>query len=142
MATGDHDDIRALLEEWMRALRDKDADGIINCQSATVRQFGLAPPLQETGNDKAGLQAWFDTWDGPLEFHVRDTDLRPGGDIAWCSALAWLGGTKKDGEKNGFWFRLTVAFSREDGRWLIAHIHESVPFSMEGQPLGLFDLQP
>lgn len=142
MATGDHDDIRALLEEWMRALRDKDADGIINCQSATVRQFGLAPPLQETGNDKAGLQAWFDTWDGPLEFHVRDTDLRPGGDIAWCSALAWLGGTKKDGEKNGFWFRLTVAFSREDGRWLIAHIHESVPFSMEGQPLGQFDLQP
>jgi ketosteroid isomerase-like protein len=141
MATGDHDDIRDLLERWANALRQKDADGIIGCESPTVRQFTLAPPLQ-TANDRAALQSWLDTWDGPLEFKIRDTDLRLGGDIAWCSALAWMGGTKKDGSKSGFWFRLTVAFAREDGRWLIAHTHESVPFAMDGQPLAIFDLQP
>jgi ketosteroid isomerase-like protein len=142
MSTGDHDDVRALLDQWVAALRAKDADGIIRCGSATIRQFTLAPPLQETGGDRAGLQAWLNTWEGPLEFELRDTDLRLGGDIAWCSALAWLAGTKKGKTKSGFWFRLTVAFARENGRWLIVHIHESVPFAMEGQPLGIFDLQP
>lgn len=142
MSTGDHDDIKALLRDWMAALRTKDADEIIRCQSVTIRQFSLAPPLQETGNDRSSLQAWLDTWDGPLEFDIRDTDLRLGGDIAWCSALAWMGGIKNGGQKIGFWFRLTIAFAREDGRWLIVHIHESVPFAMEGQPLAIFDLQP
>jgi ketosteroid isomerase-like protein len=142
MSTGDHDDIRALLDDWMQALREKDAEGIIRCQSATIRQFALAPPLQETGNDRKALQAWFDTWDGPLEFEIRDTDLRLGGDVAWCAMLARLAGAKKGKEKSGFWFRLTVALAREDGRWLIVHTHESVPFAMEGEPLGLFDLQP
>jgi len=142
MSTGDHDDIKALLRDWMAALRAKDADGIIRCQTVTVRQFSLAPPLQETGNDTSSLQAWLDSWDGPLEFDIRDTDLRLGGDIAWCSALAWLSGIKNDGQKIGFWFRLTIAFAREDGRWLIVHIHESVPLAMEGQPLAIFDLQP
>jgi ketosteroid isomerase-like protein len=142
MSTGDHDDIRDLLEAWMTAMRAKDADGIIGCGPDTIRQFTLAPPLQETGNDRAGLQAWFDTWDGPLEFELRDTDLRLGGDIAWCSALAWLAGTKVGKSKSGFWFRLTVAFAREDGRWKIVHVHESVPFAMDGPPLAIFDLQP
>ncbi len=142
MSTGDHDDIRLLMQDWMTALREKDADRIIRCQSATIRHFSLAPPLQEMGNDKAALQAWFDTWDGPLEFEIRDTDLRLGGDIAWCSALTWLAGTKKGTEKSGFWFRLTMAFAREDGHWLIVHTHESVPFAMAGQPLGIFNLQP
>ncbi len=142
MSTGDHDDIKALMQDWMAALREKDADGITRCQSATIRQFSLAPPLQETGNDKAALQAWLDTWEGPLEFDIRETDLRLGGDTAWCSALAWLAGTKKGGQKIGFWFRLTLAFAREDAHWLIVHTHESVPFAMEGQPLAIFNLQP
>ncbi len=142
MSTGDHDDIRTLLDEWVGALRNRDAAGILSCQSPTIRQFTLAPPLQETGNDVAALQSWLDTWDGPLDFTIRDTDLRSGGDIAWCSALARLAGTKKDKDSVGFWFRLTIAFAREQGRWLIVHTHESVPFAMEGQPLGIFDLQP
>jgi ketosteroid isomerase-like protein len=142
MSTGDHDDIRNLLEAWMEALRAKDAAAVLNCGSAAIRQFSLAPPLQQSGGDGSGLQAWFDTWEGPLEFKIRDTDLRLGGDIAWCSALAWLGGTKIGQGKVGFWYRLTLAFARENGRWLIVHTDESVPFAMEGQPLAIFDLQP
>lgn len=142
MSTGDFDDIRDVLETWTKALRAKDAGGIIACQSETIRNFSLAPPLEQIGNDRAGLQAWLDTWDGGLEFEIRNTDLRVGGDTGWCSALAFLAGSKIGKEKMGFWFRLTVAFAREGGRWVIVHVHESVPFAMEGQPLAIFDLQP
>ncbi len=142
MSIGDHDDIRALLNDWAKALREKNADAIIGCQSETVRHFSLAPPLEEIGSHRDGLQAWLDTWDGDLIFEIRNTDLRVGGDTAWCSALAKLGGKKIGQGERAFWMRLTVAFAREQGRWLIVHIHESVPFSMQGQPLAIFDLQP
>lgn len=142
MSTGDHDDIRDLLKIWVEATRTKDTDGIIACQSETIRTFSLAPPLEVTGNDRAGLQAWLDTWEGGLEFEIRNTDLRLGGDTAWCSALAYLAGSKIGQPKSGFWFRLTIAFAREDGRWRIVHVHESLPFAMDGQPLAVFDLQP
>lgn len=142
MSKGDYDDVRALLESWAQALRTKNADAIIQCQSATIRQFTLAPPLEESGNDRAGLQAWLDTWEGDLDFEIRNTDLRVGGDIGWCSALMRLGGQKIGQGKLGSWFRLTVTFARENGRWLIVHTHESVPFAMDGPPLGIFDLEP
>ena len=142
MSIGDYEDVKALLGNWAEALRTKNADAIIGCQSATIRQFTLAPPLEESGNDRAGLQAWLDTWEGDLDFEITNTDLRVGGDIGWCSALAKLGGQKIDQGKQSFWFRLTVTFARENGRWLIVHTHESVPFAMDGQPLGVFDLEP
>jgi ketosteroid isomerase-like protein len=142
MSTGDHDDIRALLDDWTKALRQKDAASVMACESATIRAFTLAPPLQQSVGDGAELQYWFDTWNGSLEFEIRDTDLRLGGDIAWCSAFAWLGGDKIGQGKVGFWYRLTLAFAREDGRWRIVHTHESVPFAMDGEPLGLFNLKP
>lgn len=142
MSIGDHDEIKTLLNGWVQALRDKDADAIIACHSATIRVFSLAPPLEMIGNDRAGLQEWLDTWEGGLEYEIRNSDLRVGGDIAWCSALAWLGGRKIGEEKGGFWYRLTLTFAREDGRWKIVHTHESVPFAMDGQPLALFDLKP
>lgn len=142
MSTGDYDDIRTLLDEWAHALRTKDADGVISRQSGSIRFFSLAPPLEEIGNDKAGLQHWLDTWSGDLIFEIRNTDLRVGGDIAWLSALAKLGGQKIGQGKHAFWMRLTVAFAREEGRWTIVHVHESVPFAMDGQPLAIFDLEP
>jgi ketosteroid isomerase-like protein len=142
MSTGDYDDIRTLMDGWAKALREKDADAIIACQSQTVRHFSLAPPLEEIGNHRDGLQNWLDTWDGNLIFEICNTDLRVGGDTAWCSALARLGGSKIGQSEHAFWMRITLAFAREEGRWLIVHIHESVPFSMEGQPLAIFDLKP
>lgn len=142
MSTGDYDDLRDLLERWAEATRQKDADAIIACQSQTIRHFSLAPPLQTLGNDRSALESWLDTWAGGLTFNIKDTDLRTGGDIAWCSAFAELGGQKIGQGKQTFWMRLTVTFAREKGRWMIVHVHESVPFAMDGQPLAIFDLRP
>lgn len=142
MSTGDHDDIRALLDKWAEALRKKDAATIIACQSQSIRYFSLAPPLEVNASSKAELQEWLDTWDGDLIYEIRNMDLRVGADTGWCSALARLGGRKIGQSEQAFWMRLTVAFARENGRWLIVHIHESVPFAMDGQPLAIFDLKP
>ena len=51
-------------------------------------------------------------------------------------------GTKKDGEQVDLWFRATAGFRRERGHWKITHVHNSVPFAMDGSGRALLDLKP
>jgi ketosteroid isomerase-like protein len=51
-------------------------------------------------------------------------------------------GTKTDGEEVDLWFRATACFRREDGRWRITHMHNSVPFAMDGSGKALLSLRP
>ena len=40
------------------------------------------------------------------------------------------------------WNRATIGFRRIDGRWLITHLHSSVPFYMDGSFRAAVDLKP
>jgi len=48
----------------------------------------------------------------------------------------------KGGEPVDLWFRATACFRREGSRWLITHMHNSVPFAMDGTDKALLDLRP
>jgi ketosteroid isomerase-like protein len=62
------------------------------------------------------------------------------GDVAFCHFLYRVSGTTANG-KIGMWVRATVCLRRIDGRWLITHEHDSVPFEPETGKAAL-DLQP
>jgi ketosteroid isomerase-like protein len=38
--------------------------------------------------------------------------------------------------------RTTVGLRKIDGKWLIVHVHESVPFYMDGSDRAALDLKP
>jgi ketosteroid isomerase-like protein len=64
-AQADEQQIRALLEARLAALRAKDASQFVAGFDASIVKFDLAPPLQVTGSsvvDPAGLQWWLNTW--------------------------------------------------------------------------------
>jgi PhnB protein len=136
------DQIRGLVDDWARALRAKDVDGVMAHYTADSVTFDLAPPLISTGADAKGLQAWFSTWRGPLGYEIRDLNITAGDDMAFCHGLNRLSGTKTDGEKADVWFRLTLCLRRIGGEWRIAHQHESVPFYMDGSYRAAVDLKP
>jgi uncharacterized protein (TIGR02246 family) len=136
------DQIRGLVDDWARALRAKDVDGVMAHYTADSVTFDLAPPLISTGADAKGLQAWFSTWRGPLGYEIRDLNITAGDDVAFCHGLNRLSGTKTDGEKADVWFRLTLCLRRIGGEWRIAHQHESVPFYMDGSFRAAVDLTP
>jgi uncharacterized protein (TIGR02246 family) len=136
------DQIRGLVDDWARALRAKDVDGVMAHYTADSVTFDLAPPLISTGADAKGLQAWFSTWRGPLGYEIRDLNITAGDDVAFCHGLNRLSGTKTDGEKADVWFRLTLCLRRIGGEWRIAHQHESVPFYMDGSYRAAVDLKP
>ena len=68
--------------------------------------------------------------------------LPVGGDVAYAYGIQHMTGTKKGGEDVDIWFRATACFRRERGRWWITHMHNSVPFAMDGSEKALLDLKP
>ena len=142
---GDAEQISNLLEGYAAAIRAKDAHATVAFYTHDVVAFDLAPPLRIPTNDVRDpkyIQRWFDTWDGPIETEGRDLELVVGDDVAYASELRHMTGTKTDGEAVDLWFRSTACLRRDDGGWKIAHIHNSVPFAMDGSDRALLDLEP
>lgn len=142
MKTTDEAQIRALIEEWADALRNKNASGVLAHYAPNLVHFSLAPPLLSTLSNAEGLNAWFATWQGPIGYEIRNLDILVGDDVAFSHSLNRMHGTKTDGVKGDLWFRHTFGFQRIKGAWKIAHEHESVPFYMDGSFKAAIDLKP
>jgi ketosteroid isomerase-like protein len=82
--------------------------------------------------DPAALEQWFSTWDGPISSVGKDMHIRAGDDVAYAFALRHMTGRKNSGDIVDLWFRATATMVKENGDWKITHIHNSVPFAMDG----------
>jgi PhnB protein len=141
----DEAQIGHLLETYAAAIRDKDAPATVACYARDVVVYDQAPPLRiptEAMLDSTYLRQWFDTWEGPIETEAYDLQIVVGGDVAYACGLRHMTGTKTDGERPDLWFRATACFRRERGAWKITHVHNSVPFAMDGSDRALLDLKP
>ena len=141
----DESQIKALLDQFTEALRRKDAALAVAVFAEDAVAYDLAPPLQIAGaalRDPARIQMWFDTWKGGIASTAHDLTIHVGGDIAYAFTLQHMVGTKTDGTEADLWFRATAGFVRRNGEWKIAHVHNSVPFAMDGSDRALLDLKP
>jgi ketosteroid isomerase-like protein len=135
--------IRLVIASIIKAHHDKDAAAIAAPYAPDAVLYDLAPPLCHLGHDLSDVQAWLDTWDGPIENEARDFTFTIMGDLAVGHGYFRLAGLKKGAEGPiSFWMRATMALRRDDGRWRIIHEHTSVPFYMDGSLRPAFDLQP
>lgn len=138
-------EIGALIAEFAAATGAKDPDRVMALFAPNDVQFILAPPLQyDRGHPwgRAALAAWFDTFDGPLTIDVRDPTIFAGGDVAFAHYLGCLSARSLQGEDFSLWHRMTLGLRRIDGRWRIAHVHQSVPFEMDGSFQAAVGLEP
>jgi ketosteroid isomerase-like protein len=93
-------------------------------------------------HDAARLQKWFATWEGPIVSEPVERTVAVDGDVAYAYGLQRMTGTKIDGTEVELFFRATACFRRDNGRWRITHMHNSVPFAMDGSDKALLDLKP
>ena len=144
-ATTDEAEIRMLIDDWAKALRNKDADRTVSCYAPDNVMFVMAPPLQYTPDNSpgvSGIKEWFATWDGPLGYELRDVQITASEDVGFSHSLNRMNGRKTDGEKVDMWLRETFCFRKLGGQWKITHQHESVPFYMDGSYKAAVDLKP
>jgi PhnB protein len=135
-------EVQAVIEDWADAMRAKDAARVVAHGTADFVQFSLAPPLIAADQDGKGLEQWFATWRGPIDYGVRDLRITAGNDVAFAHSLNRLRGTRTNGEATDVWFRNTLCLRKMGGEWKIAHEHESVPFYMDGSFRAAVDLSP
>jgi ketosteroid isomerase-like protein len=138
-------EIEELLKAYTAAIRAKDARATVACYARDVIAYDLAPPLRidaATERDPKHIQQWFDTWRSPIESKAQGLEIVVGDNVAYAFSLRHMTGTKTDGERVDLWFRATACFRVEDGTWKITHVHNSVPFAMDGSYRALLDLKP
>ena len=134
--------LRGILTDQADALRRKDVEALIRDCAPNVLVSDLAPPLTHRGIDRAGLTAWLDTWDGPIDLDQRELTFTLGEPVAFATSLNRISGRKRTGEQVDLWFRATVCFEKSKGRWRVVHEHTSVPFYMDGSLRAAVDLTP
>ena len=127
--TTDEAMIRQLVEDWAKAVRVKDFDGILAHHSGEMLMFDVPPPLESKG-----IEAYRETWDlfysaqpEPIAFDIQRMDVIAGADVAFVAALMRCAEKANNGERSNLDFRLTIGLRKINGRWIILHEHHSVP---------------
>jgi ketosteroid isomerase-like protein len=121
--------IRERIDTLAQALRTKDIDALMAHYAADVVTFDLMP-LQSPSADayRKNFEAWFGSVQGPIDYEIRHLRIAMSGDVAFCYHLARVQSTRKSGEKNDYWVRVTAGLRKMNGGWMVTHEHISVPF--------------
>lgn len=138
-------EIRRLLEARARQINEKNAEAALDFYSEDIVNFDLAPPLAYRASeavDPAGLQAWFDSWDGPIGLTLDQLEIRVKDKLAFAFGFMHLGGKRMDGSQTNVWARITVCLEQRLGEWKIVHEHQSFPTMMDGSERSATNLKP
>jgi uncharacterized protein (TIGR02246 family) len=137
--------IRALIDRWTKAAQEKNLDGVMSIyqRGPSLVAYDLVPPLQYKGWDayRADYKAFFDQYDGPIEFEFRDLVIDADATFGYSHELQRVSGTLKGGRKAAFWLRVTDVYRKIGGQWRVVHEHVSVPANLETGKAAL-DLTP
>lgn len=135
--------IREVIDRWVDAFRNHDADAAMAIHTPDTVSFDIVPPLRYVGASeyRKPWQEAFDNFPGPIEFEIRDLDITIGGELAFSRSLNRMMATAGDGQQIDYWFRWTACYAKVDGRWLIVHDHTSVPTDF-ANGTSVLDLEP
>lgn len=120
--------IRAVIENWMKAIQDGNIKEILKNHTENILMFDVPMPLQSRG-----LKEYQKTWElffqyssgGEGSFDLEDVDITAGEDVAFCTALIRLAkGSNPE-------CRLTIGLKKINGQWKISHEHHSAPHDID-----------
>jgi uncharacterized protein (TIGR02246 family) len=136
-------EIKKILDGGIKALHDKNIEGVMSMYAPDVVSFDIVPPLQYVGAD-VFRNVWeevFSVYQGPLDYEFHDPTIIAGDDMAFVYSLNHISGTLKNGQKTDLWLRWTACFRKINGKWLVVHHQNSVPADLQTGRAAL-DLKP
>jgi ketosteroid isomerase-like protein len=132
-------EIKAQMDAWLVAFKAKDANKVMSFYGPgdSVLAFDVVPPRQYATADayKKDYEELFKTFDGPINAEVNDLSITTNGsDMAYSHSIDHVAGKTTDGKQLDLTVRVTDAYRKINGKWLIVHEHVSVPVDiMTGQ---------
>jgi len=137
------EELHELIDERVKAVAARDGKTLAARQHPDVLAYSVLGTLSSNGSGVVDEQmyAWFDGYrDGP-QYTVHDLNVDADGALGYCAFVYHVTGTLNDGTDVSMAVRATLVCKRFDGRWLVVHDHESVPFD-PATGSALTDLQP
>jgi ketosteroid isomerase-like protein len=134
-ALNDETQIRALLDNWARALHDRNVAGLMQMYEPgpDFVAYDIVPPLQYVGYEayKKDYRTYLAQYKGPITVEYRDLHIVASPSVALAFGLERESGTLLNGQKSDIWVRFTSGFRKIDGRWFDVHDHVSVPADLD-----------
>ncbi|MEU8816539.1 nuclear transport factor 2 family protein [Actinoplanes sp. NPDC048796] len=138
-------EIREVIERRAALLETGDVKAMLAYSAPEVVEFSLAPPLSTRVDttDPTPTEQWLATFEAPPRRQVTQLEITADGDVAFATSIDSMTATPRGStEPFTLWYRVTVGLRRLNGRWLITHEHESVPFHMDTEMKAAIDLEP
>ncbi|XVV12933.1 nuclear transport factor 2 family protein [Actinoplanes sp. CA-131856] len=138
-------EIREVIERRAALLQAGDVKAMLAYSAPEVVEFSLAPPLSTRVDttDPTPTERWLATFEAPPRREVTQLEITADGDVAFATSIDSMTATPKGStEPFTLWYRVTLGLRRVDGRWLVTHEHESVPFHMDAEMRAAIDLAP
>jgi ketosteroid isomerase-like protein len=138
--------IRERIEDYVKALRAKDIDGVMSLFAPNLVSFDIAPQFNAlryfgAENKRRAWQEAFATFSGPFSYEVHDLNVTTEGELAFVHSLNHVKATLASAQITELWLRWTACLRRIDGVWLVVHDHVSVPADLE-HGRAVLDLRP
>lgn len=120
--------IQQLVENWAKAVRNRDVDTILAHHYDNIVMYDVPPPFQSIG-----LNAYSKTWDTFFEgtkagvFDIQELQVVAGEDVAFCYATMKCAPKSNSAEFEELDFRLTIGLKKINNEWTIVHEHHSIP---------------
>jgi len=125
----DESAIRDLVENWAKAVRTRNFDGILANHSPDMLMFDVPPPVQSKG-----IEPYKRTWDLFFSwsqdsgvYDITEMNITAGNDVEFVTALMRCAGTEANGNKTELEFRLTIGLRKIADQWTVMHEHHSIP---------------
>ena len=133
-ASGDDAQIKALYDQFSAAFNAKSVDGVMKvfAPGKELLVFDVIPPRQYAGWDayKADFKGFFAGYKGPIKFTISDLSFQLSGDLGFGHSMQRVVGTDINGKPSDTTVRVTDAYRKISGKWLIVHEHVSVPVDL------------
>jgi ketosteroid isomerase-like protein len=120
--------IRRLVENWAKAVRNKDIDAILAHHSEDIVMYDVPEPFQSVGID-AYRKTWelFFAFTKSGVFDIQELHISADENVAFCFAKMKCEDKSKSAEFVPLDFRLTIGLKKINNQWTIIHEHHSVP---------------
>ena len=127
--SNDELEIRKLIEQWAKAVREENRAGIRADHDPGILMFDVPPPFLSRGLDgyMSTWEKFFSSSEKPVGFAFHDLQVTCGQDVAFATAVGRCVNIDTSGKREPLEFRLTMGLRKIDGRWRVMHEHHSLP---------------
>ena len=94
--------------------------------------FDFMPPLDVHGIAayRKNFERWFASMSGRIIYQMMDLHISADDSHAFCHCLSHVTGARTGGGRADYWVRVSSAWRKVNGEWLVAHEHISMPTVM------------